>query len=180
MESIQSPFKKSNTTRQKAELPWLVIYTRPRQEKSLAIRLQKAGYNVYCPSQRTKKRWSDRWKWVDQPLFASHIFIQLDPECRHEVYFFPGFVRFIFWLKRPAIVNPKEIETLKKWLLDYPAEAFHIKAFERGEMVTLNSGPFLGHSGKILGKSKNGLEIILEELKMKVRIDLRLTEVNSK
>ena len=67
------------------ELPWLVIYTKPRQEKKLAERLHHAGYTVYCPTQRMKKRWSDRWKWIEQPLFPSHIFIQIDPERRDEV-----------------------------------------------------------------------------------------------
>ena len=86
MEPAPSPTPEPHTTSQEAQLPWLVIYTKPRQEKKLAERLQQAGYTVYCPTQRMKKRWSDRWKWIEQPLFTSHIFIQIDPE-RREIHF---------------------------------------------------------------------------------------------
>mgnify|MGYP000722051194 CR=1 FL=1 len=110
MEPAPSPTPEPQTTSQEAQLPWLVVYTKPRQEKKLAERLQQAGYTVYYPTHRMKKRWSDRWKWIEQPLFTSHIFIQIDPERRDAVYFVPGFVRFLFWLKRPAQVRLIEVQ----------------------------------------------------------------------
>jgi transcriptional antiterminator RfaH len=159
------------------ELPWLVIYTKPRQEKKLAERLQQAGYSVYCPTQRIKKQWSDRWKWVEQPLFTSHIFIQIEPERRDAVYFVPGFVRFLFWLKKPAQVRPQEIEMLKKWLQDFEPDALQVVALERGQHVKVKSGPLLGRAGKVLEQRGGTLELILEELQIKVKVDLSLTEV---
>ena len=46
MEPAPSPTPEPETTSQEAQLPWLVIYTKPRQEKKLAERLQQAGYTV--------------------------------------------------------------------------------------------------------------------------------------
>ena len=179
MESAPSPAPEPQTTSQEAQLPWLVIYTKPRQEKKLAERLQQAGYTVYCPTQRMKKRWSDRWKWIEQPLFTSHIFIQIEPERRDAVYFVPGFVRFLFWLKRPAQVRSKEIETLKKWLQDFAPDVLQVVALERGQQVEVKSGPLLGRTGKVLEQRGGTLELILEELQIKVKVDLSLTEVVS-
>ena len=159
------------------ELPWLVIYTKPRQEKKLAERIQQVGYTVYCPTQRMKKRWSDRWKWIEQPLFTSHIFIQIEPERRDAVYFVPGFVRFLFWLKRPAEVRPKEIETLKRWLIDFDHEAISIQPLATGSHVTVKSGPLQGREATVLEQRGTKLELYLEDLQVKVSVDLSKTEL---
>ena len=158
-------------------LPWLVVYTKPRQEKKLAERLTQMGYEVYCPTQRIKKRWSDRWKWIEQPLFTSHLFIQMDPERRDAIYFVPGFVRFLFWLKRPAQVRPQEIYTLKRWLNDFRMEAISMETYRVGQAVKMLSGPLQGHHAKISEQRGGVLELALEELQIKVKVDLSHTEV---
>lgn len=160
-------------------LPWLVVYTKPRQEKKLAERLTQMGYEVYCPTQRIKKRWSDRWKWIDQPLFTSHLFIQIDPERRDAIYYVPGFVRFLFWLKRPAQVRPQEIATLKRWLNDFSLEAISLETYRAGQAVKLLSGPLQGHHAAVSEQRGSTLELVLEELQIKVKVDLSRTEVVS-
>ena len=55
---------------------WLVVYTKPRQEKKAAAALEKRGIGVYCPLKREKRKWSDRWKWVETPLFTSYVFVR--------------------------------------------------------------------------------------------------------
>ena len=159
-------------------LPWLVVYTKPRQEKKLAERLTQIGYEVYCPTQRIKKRWSDRWKWIEQPLFTSHLFIQMDPERRDAIYFVPGFVRFLFWLKRPAQVRPQEIDTLKRWLNDFEMEAISFENYQIGQSVKMLSGPLQGHHATISEQRGGMLELVLEELQIKVKVDLSHTEVS--
>ena len=159
------------------ELPWLVIYTKPRQEKKLAERLQQAGYTVYCPTQRMKKRWSDRWKWIEQPLFISHIFIQIDPERRDAVYFVPGFVRFLFWLKRPAQVRPKEIETLKRWLNDFAPEAITTSHLHPGQKTKVLTGPLQGQEGILQEVKAERVHLFLEELQLLVELDLSKNEL---
>jgi transcriptional antiterminator RfaH len=177
MEPAPSATPEPHTTSLEDQLPWLVIYTKPRQEKKLAERLQQAGYTVYCPTQRMKKRWSDRWKWIEQPLFTSHIFIQMDPERRDAVYFVPGFVRFLFWLKRPALVRPNEIETLKRWLNDYTPEAITTSHHHPGQKTKVLTGPFQGQEGIIQEVKVERVQLYLEELQLLVELDLRKNEL---
>jgi transcriptional antiterminator RfaH len=153
-------------------LPWLVVYTKPRQEKKLAERLTQMGYEVYCPTQRIKKRWSDRWKWIEQPLFTSHLFIQIEPERRDAIYFVPGFVRFLFWLKRPAQVRPQEIDTLKRWLNDYPPDSLEVMTYQPGQEFKILSGPFQAHEGIVVEQRGQRLAIYLKELQIQVKVDL--------
>ncbi len=156
---------------------WLVIYTKPRWEKKLADQLTAKGFTVYCPTQRVKRRWSDRTKWIDQPLFSSHIFIHIEPERRDAVYFTPGFVRFLFWNKRPAEVRETEIDTLKRWLNDFDHEAISIQPLAVGSQVSVKSGPLQGRDGIVLEQRGTKLELYLEDLQVKVSVDLSKTEL---
>ena len=160
-------------------LPWLVIYTKPRQEKKLAERLTQMGYEVYCPTQRIKKRWSDRWKWVEQPLFTSHLFIQIEPERSDVVYFTPGYVRFLFWLKRPAQVRPQEIDTLKRWLNDYAPEAIELSRYAPQQQVRIASGPFLDQEATVLEHRGETLALHIEALQLTVKVNLTRTQVHA-
>ncbi len=156
---------------------WLVIYTKPRWEKKLADQLAAKGFTVYCPTQRVKRRWSDRTKWIDQPMFSSHIFIHIEPERRDAVYFTPGFVRFLFWNKRPAQVRETEIDTLKRWLNDFDHEAISIQPLATGSHVTVKSGPLQGREATVLEQRGTKLELYLEDLQVKVSVDLSKTEL---
>jgi transcriptional antiterminator RfaH len=156
---------------------WLVIYTKPRWEKKLADLLTAKGFTVYCPTQRVKRRWSDRTKWIDQPLFSSHIFIHIETERRDAVYFTPGFVRFLFWNKRPAQVRETEIDTLKRWLNDFDHESISIESLATGSHVTVKSGPLQGRDGIVLEQRGTKLELYLEDLQVKVSVDLSKTEL---
>ncbi len=158
---------------------WLVIYTKPRWEKKLADQLAAKGFEVYCPTQRVKRRWSDRTKWIDQPLFSSHIFIHLEPERRDAVYFTPGFVRFLFWNKRPAVVRDEEIATLRRWLNDFDHEAIRVEAYSPGTQIKVQSGPLQGREATVLEQRGTKLERYLEDLQVKVSVDVNKTQLAS-
>jgi transcriptional antiterminator RfaH len=160
-------------------LAWLVIYTKPRWEKKLADQLTAKGFEVYCPTQRVKRRWSDRTKWIDQPLFSSHIFIHLEPERRDAVYFTPGFVRFLFWNKRPAVVRDEEIATLRRWLNDFDHEAIIVEAYQPGTQIKVQSGPLQGREATVLEQRGTKLELYLEDLQVKVSVDVNKTQLAS-
>jgi transcriptional antiterminator RfaH len=93
---------------------WYVLYTKPRNEKKVAERLTGAGYSVYCPLHKVRRQWSDRIKTVEEPLFRSYVFIQIEDAKRDEVFVYPGTVRYLFWLRRPAVVRQSEIATIQK------------------------------------------------------------------
>jgi len=50
---------------------WYFLYTKSRREKAEARKLEKPGIQSNCPSKRTKRKWSDRCKWIEAPLFSS-------------------------------------------------------------------------------------------------------------
>ena len=65
------------------ERKWYAIYTKPRWEKKLAEKLEEKRIDHYLPMVKTLKLWSDRKKWVNEPLFKSYIFVHVtqDTAC---------------------------------------------------------------------------------------------------
>ena len=154
------------------DLPWYVLYTKPRNEKKVAQRLSEAGYTVYCPLQKVRRQWSDRTKVVEEPLFKSYLFIQIEGSRRDEVFSFPGTVRYLFWLRRPAQVRQAEINTIQKWLGDYNHEDIDISDILPGDFVRITSGQFAGEEVVLLDRTHHKAVVQLKELGIQLSLSL--------
>ncbi len=55
---------------------WIAAYTKPRHEKVAYDQLIDNGFTAYLPLLRQKRKWSDRKKWVEIPLFKSYVFVK--------------------------------------------------------------------------------------------------------
>ena len=161
------------------ELPWYVLYTKPRNEKKVAQRLSEAGYNVYCPLHKVKRQWSDRMKVVEEPLFKGYLFIQVQDKRRDEVFNYPGTVRYLFWLRRPAIVREEEIAIIQKWLGHYGHERLNVTDITPGTYVRITSGKFMNEEGIVLDKSHSKALVQLKELGIQLSLDLTQNELQA-
>jgi len=119
---------------------WYVIYTKSRFEKAVAEKLASSGTEVYCPLLKTKKQWSDRWKWVEEPLFKSYCFVNLEDTDRDRVFSVPGAVRYLYHCGKPAIVRDSEINSLKHWLNEYSHESIQSSTLQTNDKVLLKPG----------------------------------------
>lgn len=152
---------------------WFVIYTKSRYEKVVAEKLQALGIRVYCPMLKTKRRWSDRWKWVEEPLFRSYCFVCLSDSERDEVFNVSGVVRYLYHCGRPAIVREKEIELLKDWLNEYNHESFESFEYQAKDKVILRTGVLMDQKAEVIISSGNYITLKLESLGLQIRVDLR-------
>ena len=148
-------------------MPWFVIYTKSRNEKKVAELLQKNGVEVFCPLVKLKKNWSDRKKIVETPLFNSYVFVKLSEKDRNVVFNVPGVIRYVFWLKKPALARDSEIEKLKS-VLHETMDSFTIENYQIGETIKISVGDFKGLDGVIEKQSKNKLHVILENVGIKI------------
>ncbi|MFY8019600.1 MAG: UpxY family transcription antiterminator [Bacteroidia bacterium] len=156
------------------KLLWYVLYTSPRAEKKVQIELEKKGFKTFLPLQRTLKQWSDRKKWVEEPLFKSYIFIETELEKNYyDILNTPGIVKFINFERKPVVVNVKEIETIRL-LMGYTEgiEATE-EAFEIGQIVEVIAGPLLGLNGLLVQKNgKSHFMVELEAIHQKILIHI--------
>ncbi|MDC3346155.1 UpxY family transcription antiterminator [Schleiferiaceae bacterium] len=164
---------------QKVAKLWYVLYTKPRHEKKVAERLTSAGYTVYCPSQKVVRKWSDRTKLVEEPLFKGYVFIQIEDHNRDEVFTYPGTVRYLFWLRRPAVVREEEIATIQKWLGHYDHEWLKVTDITPGSYVRITSGKFMNEEGILLDTTNSKALVQLKELGIQVSLDLTQNELQA-
>lgn len=157
---------------------WFVLYTKPQNEKKVALRLQNAGFEIYCPLVKTVKQWSDRKKMLTVPLFRSYIFIAIEPDKRETVFEYPGVVRYLFWLGKPAIVKQHEINAIKDFLNhSKDVKNIRISHFEPGDKVKIINGPFNNHEGAVIRINKNRLILQIETLGMMLQADLHHSQI---
>ena len=157
---------------------WYVLYTKPRNEKKVAERLSADGYNVYCPLHKVRRQWSDRMKVVEEPLFKGYLFIQVEDKRRDEVFNYPGAVRYLFWLRRPAIVRESEIYTIQKWLGQYDHSDIDISKILPGDYVRITSGPFTGEQAILLDKTNKKAVVQLKELGLQLSLSLSNSDLS--
>jgi len=158
---------------------WYVLYTKPRNEKKVAERLTDAGYKVYCPLQKVVRKWSDRTKVVKEPLFKGYVFIQIEDHRREEVFSYPGTVRYLFWLRRPAVVREEEIVIIQKWLGHYDHGRLKVTDISPGSYVRITSGKFMNEEGILVDMYNSKALVQLHALGIQLSLDLTQNELEA-
>ena len=159
------------------EKKWFVITTKSRQEKKVTETLQSTGFTVYCPFQNVKRTWSDRIKIVEEPLFRGYVFIHIENNNRDDVFNVVSSIRYLYWLNKPAVVKSEEIETIQKWLGHFDHEEIQLEKLQRGSLVKLNSGPFMGQKALLVDYGQNKAVIRLKSFGLQLSVNLIGNEI---
>ena len=141
---------------------WHVIYTKPRAEKKVEERLNNFGIEAYCPLKQEVKQWSDRKKKILVPVLPSMVLVNIDEKERNKVFDIPGVVRYMFWLKKHAIVKDGEVASLKSLLSQNNIISQNTETLKVGENI--NVPGFENQSGIIKKISNNQIWVVLKKL----------------
>lgn len=147
------------------ELTWFALCTRPRFEFKAEASLKEMGINTYLPTQKTLKKWSDRKKWITEPLFKSYCFIQINPVS----YFIPlkayGVVHYVWFEGKPAPIRDSEIEAIKKVCNSKLLVDVVSLNLKKGQIVKITNGPLTGISGEYIeNKGKHNVLIRIDSI----------------
>jgi len=139
--------------------PWYALQVASRCEKPVSSNLGQRGYSEFLPLFRSRRKWSDRAKDVDLPLFPGYVFCQLDVNHRLPVLLIPGVVRIVGLGKIPMPVDPEEMAAVQavvsSGLLMQPWPFL-----KEGQMVTIEEGPLRNVTG-ILTKINDSEQLIV-------------------
>jgi|GEM_PF-5051207 len=95
---------------------WHIIQTRPRWEKKVVDSLTQKGIESYCPVRKVRRKWSDRIKTLEEPIFRCCVFVRIEGDGKTAVRLTEGVVNFLYDKGKPAVVKGKDIEQLRKFL----------------------------------------------------------------
>ena len=118
----------------------LFILSREQKRNCIPILLIKI-LPVFFLLRKELKLWSDRKKWVEQPLLPSYIFVQVDASERFDVLNTPGAVRYISFEGKPTAIPDNQIVSLQQLISASPKNLeVDYSYIKRGDRVEVTSG----------------------------------------
>jgi len=132
---------------------------RPRHERVVSRQLEQQGLNYLLPVYRSVRRWKDRPKELDMPLFPGYVFVNLDLRDRLGVLRAPGVVQFVTFQGQPAAVPDSEVRALESSLCAGLRPQPH-PYLRQGKKVRVKSGPLADAEG-IMVRRKEGFRLVL-------------------
>jgi transcription elongation factor/antiterminator RfaH len=162
------------------EKRWYALYTKSRTEKKVHQLLMEKGIETYLPLLKTLKQWSDRKKWVEEPLFRSYIFIRISEKERLDAIRTDGVVRMISFQGRPVSIPDKQIEAVRAYINEGETRVEKEVYFTPGDRVEVTRGTLQGLQGTMVEtKGKKRVMVEIEGIGEKIMLNIPKSSLKS-
>lgn len=158
---------------------WYAFRVRPRHEKMVSSSLRGKGYDEFLPLTRSRRKWADRSKIVEMPLFPGYIFCGARRSDIGGIRSTPGVVDVIRAGAHPLPARREEIEGLQTAVnAELGMESCDFIEPRSHGQLQIVSGPLRGLQG-ILVEVRGAQRLILsvELLRRSVVVELPATSV---
>lgn len=156
------------------QLRWYAVYTIPRHEKCVARQMDGNGLDHFLPLYKSARRWKDRRKELDLPLFPSYVFVHIAFRNRLQVQTLPGVLQIVSFNGKPAPLPEHEIEALRDGLARSASLEPH-PYLRIGRRVRVRSGPMAGLSGVLVRRKEKfrvvlSIDLIMQSIALEVDV----------
>ena len=136
------------------EQSWYALLTRARNEKIVAHRLQEVGVTSFLPVVSELRKWSDRKKLVEFPLFSCYVFAKLTPtnEGRLKALKIDGVYSLVGARGEGTTIPDEQIDAIRRITEEQLAWQVH-PFLKIGQRVRIRSGALDGVEGILVGRS---------------------------
>jgi transcription antitermination factor NusG len=136
------------------QLSWYALRIQSRLASVASTTLRGKGYEEFSPLYRSRRRWSDRIKELELPLFPGYLFCRFDVSDRLvPILTTPGVIGIVGIGKTPAPVDLDEIEAIRV-ILRSGLAAQPWPSLRVGSKVYIERGPLAGLEGIITNTDK--------------------------
>ena len=152
---------------------WYPLQTRYQCEKKVDAALRDQGFESFAPMQLETRRWSDRTKQVESPLFPGYTFVRMEaePKLLIKVLSLPGLVRFVTNGRELVAVPDEEIETVRALVrsnTSYEPGPFPAV----GERIRIHGGCLEGVEGVLTQTGRGEIVIAVGAIQRSLKIPL--------
>jgi transcription antitermination factor NusG len=148
-----------NQTKSSNTFSWFALQIRSRWEGTTAGLLRGKGLETLMPTYTSKRKWSDRFKVVELPLFPGYVFCRFDVHNRLPVLITPGVISVVGRGKTPVAVDDAEIRSIQAAI----SSGIHLEPWpyvEIGERVRVKDDVLDGMEG-ILTSVKGSHRVVI-------------------
>jgi transcription antitermination factor NusG len=151
---------------------WFAVQVWSGREQSSAIHLRQRGYDVFLPCYRERRRWSDREKVVNRPLFAGYVFCRVDVDVAGKIVTAPGVIRIVGDGGRPLPIPAHEIEAIQR-IVDTRLAVEPWQAMRAGQRVRVEVGPLRGIEGVVVTvRNRHRMVVSISMLQRAVAVEI--------
>jgi transcription antitermination factor NusG len=151
-----------NHTKSCNNFSWFALQIRSRWEGTTAGLLRGKGLETLLPTYTTKRKWSDRFKVVEAPIFPGYVFCRFDVHDRLPVLITPGVISVVGRGKTPVAVDDREILSIQAAI---------------GSGIRMEPWPYveIGERVRVKDDVLDGMEGILTSFKGSDRVVISVT-----
>jgi transcription antitermination factor NusG len=129
-------------------LPWFALRVKSTHEKRATSLLQYQNYECFLPLYTSRRRWSDRIKRVELPLFPGYVFSRFTPGDRIPILKTPSVICIVGIGGTPIPIDECEIAAIQRVV----ASGFGLSPhpfLQIGQRVRINGGSLYGLEGLV-------------------------------
>ena len=133
---------------------WYGVRVRAKSESQVSNALSARGFKAFLPTQHVRRRWSDRVKNVEVPLFPGYLFCRFRPEERVRVLEAPAVIQIVGIGATPIPISDSEIQDIRT-MVDSHLTLTPWPYLHTGQHVHIERGPLAGIDG-IVTQAQDG------------------------
>ncbi len=151
---------------------WFAIRVKSRCEWAVSDALRQKGYEEFLPLYWSRRRWSDRVKVLQLPLFSGYLFCRFAAADRVPILSTPGVVLIVGSGKTPLPIEAKEVEAIRV-AVNSGQKIVPWPNLEIGRTVRIEEGSLRGLEGVLLRfKGTNQLIVGVQLLQRAVAVEM--------
>lgn len=149
----------SRSSAESRSFPWYAVKVRVSGELKVKQALERKGYEIFLPTHRECRWYSDRIKKVDAALFPGYLFCRLDIDHRLPLLTTSGVESIVSVCGHPEPIEEAEIAAVQR-VAGSKASAIPWPYLQTGDTVTIEFGSLAGLTG-ILVRSRGSEQLVL-------------------
>jgi transcription antitermination factor NusG len=155
---------------------WCALYVMPHHEMTVARILSNEGYEQFMPTYSARRKWSDRLKILELPLFPGYVFCRVQKETAGGVLKLPGVHSIVGFGGKICAIDDREIEILQQIVTsgrDFTSTSY----WNVGDKVEITEGPLAGIVGTLrFVKNRCQLVISVDMLMQSAAVTIHASE----
>jgi transcription antitermination factor NusG len=152
--------------------PWFALQVRARHEKNIAKMLRGKGYDPFLPLYKCRRRWSNRYKMLELPLFPGYLFCRFDVHNRLPILKTPGVILVLGVARTPVPIHNAEIDAVRT-IVDSGLQSQPWPFLQIGARVKIEHGALSGLDGILLGpRGRHRLIVSVTLLQRSVAVEI--------
>jgi transcription antitermination factor NusG len=128
---------------------WFAIRVKSRCEWAVSEALQQKGYEQFLPLYWSRRRWSDRVKLLQLPLFSGYLFCRFPLAERVPILSTPGVVLIVGSGRTPLPIDANEVDAIRT-AVNSGHNVTPWPQLEIGRRVRIEEGSLQGLEGVVL------------------------------